>query len=124
MAETKKIGDDTAMLTRLWLHECTRIFRDRLTDEPDRLWFDNNLKTMVLEHFKKKWEQLVSTDRLIWGDYMVAGADPRLYVEVDDQVCLYVRVRVYVCVCLCLRTGSFGVIIWWLGPTRVCILKL
>jgi dynein heavy chain len=41
MADPKKIGEDAGVLTRLWLHECTRIFRDRLTDEPDRKWFDD-----------------------------------------------------------------------------------
>jgi len=86
MADPKKIGDDANILTRLWLHECTRIFRDRLTDEPDREWFDKQLKISVTEYFKKKWEQLVTSDRLIFGDYMVPGADPRLYIEVDDQV--------------------------------------
>lgn len=105
MADAKKIGEDQNILIRLWLHECTRIFRDRLTDEPDREWFDKQLKTMVTDCFKKKWEQLVTTDRLIFGDFMVPGADPRLYIEIDDQVCVCVRsckrVFLFYCVHMC-----------------------
>lgn len=105
MADAKKIGEDQNILIRLWLHECTRIFRDRLTDEPDREWFDKQLKTMVTDCFKKKWEQLVTTDRLIFGDFMVPGADPRLYIEIDDQVCVCARgckrVFLFYCVHMC-----------------------
>jgi dynein heavy chain len=85
IADPKRVGEDTNVVFRLWAHENTRIYRDRLTDKPDRDWFDVLMKDMVLRHFKKNWDVLVVTDRIIFGDYMVPGADPKLYIEVLDQ---------------------------------------
>lgn len=31
-------------LARLWVHECMRVFSDRLVDEVDRKWFDTLLQ--------------------------------------------------------------------------------
>ena len=85
MADPKKIGEDSNIMIRLWAHENTRIFRDRLTDEHDRLWFDKLIKETVQTVFKKNMDALVTTDRIIFGDYMVPGADPKLYIEINDQ---------------------------------------
>ena len=52
MADPKKIGDDERILVRLWVHESKRIFRDRLTDVPDREWFDTLQMQIVAEKFK------------------------------------------------------------------------
>ena len=88
MADPKKIGEDQQIFIRLWAHECTRIFRDRLTDQQDRSWFDTNLKELTKEVFKKNWDALVTTERIFFGEYMVPGADPRLYGEVLDLALL------------------------------------
>lgn len=53
MADLKKIGEDETMLVMLWVHETMRIFRDRLTDAPDREWFDKLLEKLVAEIFKQ-----------------------------------------------------------------------
>ena len=84
MADPKKIGEDQQIFIRLWAHECQRIFRDRLIDDPDRKWFDEQLKGLTKDVFKKNWDALVTTERIFFGDYMVPGADPRLYAEVLD----------------------------------------
>ena len=85
MADPKKIGEEQPVFIRLWAHECIRIFRDRLTDHPDRDWFDNQMKELVKDVFKKNWDALVTTDRIFFGEYMVPGADPRLYAEIQDM---------------------------------------
>ncbi|KAJ1485019.1 hydrolytic ATP binding site of dynein motor region D1-domain-containing protein, partial [Baffinella frigidus] len=84
MADAKKLGDDSLLLMRLWAHECTRIFRDRLTDDPDRKWFDALLKQLFTEVFKKQWDVAVPQEPVMFGDYMIPGADPMLYAEVTD----------------------------------------
>ena len=84
MADAKKIGEDETIIVRLWVHETMRIFRDRLTDQPDRDWFDNLQQSLVTEKFKKDWNKIKITERCVFGDYMVPGADPRLYAEVPD----------------------------------------
>ena len=95
MADPKKIGEEQPIFIRLWAHECQRIFRDRLTDQPDRDWFDTQLKDLVKETFKKNWDALVTTDRIFFGDYMVPGADPRLYSEIMDAAMLRKAMEAY-----------------------------
>ena len=73
IADPKKIGDDTNVMIRLWAHENTRIYRDRLTDAHDRDWFDVLIKDMVDQYFKKNWDTLVTTDSIIFGDYMTSA---------------------------------------------------
>ncbi|KAL0235884.1 hypothetical protein GEMRC1_002466 [Eukaryota sp. GEM-RC1] len=38
-------------MVSLWVHESSRVFRDRLIDDTDRQWFDELLKTVVKESF-------------------------------------------------------------------------
>ena len=40
------------VILRLWCHECTRVFSDRLIGE-DELWFSSTLRSIALEHFCK-----------------------------------------------------------------------
>jgi len=34
--------------------------------------------------FKKKWDVVVPNEPVMFGDYLVPGADPTLYAEVTD----------------------------------------
>jgi dynein heavy chain len=93
--------EDAPQLARLWVHESLRVFADRLTDEPDREWFFGLAKRLTEKHFKsavgefnKVFARLdVNEDgeidahelrRLMFGDFMVPGADPKIYAELDD----------------------------------------
>ena len=82
-------------MVRLWVHESMRIFRDRLTDVPDRDWFDAMQAQLVADKFKKEWGKLKVCERCIFGDYMVPGAEPRLYVEVGDVAALRKTMEAY-----------------------------
>jgi len=84
MADAKKIGDDQNAFVRLWVHETVRIFKDRLTDAPDREWFQALQTKIVADTFQKDWNKIKVAERCMFGDYMVPGADPRLYAEVAD----------------------------------------
>ncbi|CCW59976.1 unnamed protein product [Phytomonas sp. EM1] len=50
---------DTFALIRLWLHEEMRTFRDRLINEKDRSWFDQQLQNQVRKHFKVTLEEVI-----------------------------------------------------------------
>eukprot|EP00759_Apiculatamorpha_spiralis_P058926 PhF_6_TR948/c0_g1_i1/m.1749/K10408/DNAH; dynein heavy chain, axonemal len=82
-------------LLRLWIHENSRIYRDRLIDSTDRGTFD----AMVDEELKMKFgyekglEEIVPGGFLVWGDYMVPGADPRIYSEVPTTDALLQRIN-------------------------------
>jgi dynein heavy chain, axonemal len=78
-------------MVRLWAHESLRVFHDRLIDDGDRLWFGRLLCEMLERHFKAKGpavlglpgtgdEHLIVGMRgLLFGDFMVPGAEPKLY---------------------------------------------
>jgi len=95
MADPKKIQEDKSVMVRLWIHESSRVIRDRLINMEDRIWFDDLLKDCVKTQMKMKYEQVVTSERIIFGDYMVPGADPRLYVEITNMATLRKTVETY-----------------------------
>jgi len=40
---------------RLWMHECQRVFMDRLTDERDREYFRGLTMELLASRFKENW---------------------------------------------------------------------
>ena len=82
-ADSKSVINETDIV-RLWIHECQRVFQDRLVDNTDKSWF----KTLVMNTMNSKldvsWGEVVITEPLLYGDYMTPGADPKLYTEVKD----------------------------------------
>jgi len=104
MADTKTTLDGRDFL-RLWVHECRRVFADRLINDQDRLWFDRKLKGLVEGQFKRSWEDDVVGDvdaaaggseegvhasdtqsipKIIFGDFMTTDPDARKYEEIKD----------------------------------------
>lgn len=70
---------------KLWAHETARVFRDRLIDDDDRAWFDRLRDENMREFFGKGFRDVVASERLIFGDFMIPGADPRIYNEINDM---------------------------------------
>ncbi|GBG81999.1 hypothetical protein CBR_g34179 [Chara braunii] len=92
--------EDTDKLTRIWAHECLRVFHDRLTNEDDREWFYKMLADMIEKHFKERFGKVFapitrSTSRadtrgdalryIMAGDFMKLGADNMQYDEITDE---------------------------------------
>eukprot|EP01116_Phalansterium_solitarium_P008654 TRINITY_DN225_c0_g1_i6.p1 TRINITY_DN225_c0_g1~~TRINITY_DN225_c0_g1_i6.p1 ORF type:complete len:4288 (+),score=2116.54 TRINITY_DN225_c0_g1_i6:207-13070(+) len=74
-------------LLRLWLHECRRVFDDRLVDDRDRGFFHKLLDDTLNKTFGESIEQLmVGMDCLLYGDFLQPGALQRSYGEVSDKV--------------------------------------
>ena len=72
------------MLTKLWYHENCRVFQDRLINDEDRNWFSDLLKERMKADFNLDYSQVVSVEPVIYGDFSVPNADPRVYAEIND----------------------------------------
>jgi dynein heavy chain len=103
MVRKAQLDGDKQRMIRLWVHEISRVFGDRLTDVPDKEWFLGMLKETVPKNFSVKLEDICAhlvpasepkgteltithMRNLIWGDFKVAGADPKLYDEFREEV--------------------------------------
>ncbi|OMJ83653.1 hypothetical protein SteCoe_15380 [Stentor coeruleus] len=74
-------------LTKLWLHECCRVFYDRLTTSQDRLWFYTNLTSTGFKHFKVNFLQddWLEAHPLIFSNlYTIDNLNPS-YEEIIDK---------------------------------------
>ena len=80
MVEPKNVPDTKAML-RLWCHECSKVFRDRLIDDVDRGWYDSKVVEVLEGDFEKSWDVDVFVD-VIWGDFLQGMGGS--YVEIKD----------------------------------------
>jgi dynein heavy chain len=70
------VVDGVEKMIALWVHEEQRVFKDRLTDEPDRKYFDSLLADMVKAHFKADFDNVTTgpdAEILIFADFMGEG---------------------------------------------------
>lgn len=81
-------------IVRLWIHECMRVFQDRLVDKEDRAWFKSLLMSTMSQKLDCNWDDVVTIEPIIYGDYLVPGADPKIYTEIkvrfktDCRICV------------------------------------
>ena len=69
---------------KLWYHENCRVFQDRLINDEDREWFNNLLKEKMKTDYNLEFNQVVNVEPVIYGDFMIPNADPRVYAEIED----------------------------------------
>uniref|UniRef100_A0A5K3EMK9 Dynein_AAA_lid domain-containing protein n=1 Tax=Mesocestoides corti TaxID=53468 RepID=A0A5K3EMK9_MESCO len=79
---------DKGCMTRLFYHECSRVFHDRLVDDTDRMFFNTILAETATKYFSENVEpQSFSQNPLFFGDFMSFGAprEDRLYEQITDM---------------------------------------
>ena len=89
-ASPKKLSDATQYI-RLWAHETTRVFHDRLTTEADRKWFMGAVAERVKDVFKKDWVRDVRgvNETVLYGNFV--DSKTSAYEELVDRAqCLTV----------------------------------
>lgn len=82
---------------RLFVHEAIRVFMDRLVNDEDRTWFNNNMKEIVRDVWDKDFDQVFqdcnhrnpgepvdieSIRNLLWGNFM---NEKRQYAELPTE---------------------------------------
>ncbi|XP_062567134.1 dynein beta chain, ciliary-like [Saccostrea cucullata] len=64
-------------LTRLWLHEAERVYRDKLTDEKDMETFDKMVKDVFKKSFEDLDEAIVFKRPLLYCHFAQGVGDPK-----------------------------------------------
>ena len=67
-------------------HENCRIFQDRLVNQEDQNWFNNQFKEHISRGFEINFNKVVVREPIIYGDFMVANAENKVYDEITDNV--------------------------------------
>ncbi|XP_035245196.1 dynein heavy chain 1, axonemal isoform X1 [Anguilla anguilla] len=75
---------DKVKLLQLWYHESCRVFQDRLVCAEDRQWFDQLLQSCI-EEFECSFEEVVPSQPVLFGDFMVPNAANKVYQLIEDR---------------------------------------
>ena len=69
--------DNQDSMVKLWVHECYRVFHDRLVDEKDRTWFRNLVSDKLAGLFGQSWAKLYKNSLVpsLFGDFMTDEAN-------------------------------------------------
>ena len=82
------------VILRLWCHECTRVFSDRLIGE-DGLWFSSALHNVALEHFCKTSPDLPEEGTVIYL-FIIKSGDrgnmPEAFNNTDDKAATVLQI--------------------------------
>lgn len=74
MAKTQTLNRNDKMI-KLWIHESSRVFHDRLISASDKQWFNDLMVQLIKSVFRLDWkhEDLFESKPLIFGDFMKRG---------------------------------------------------
>ena len=77
---------DADVFLRLWCHEASRVFADRLVNKTDREWFASKMSSILKEDTERDWPA-ESFPNLMFGAYMKSsdGFENAPYEEVDVE---------------------------------------
>ncbi|CAM9194153.1 unnamed protein product, partial [Hapterophycus canaliculatus] len=75
-------ADSQDKFLRLWCHEESRVFRDRLISAEDRTWFNDALQSVLLEFLDVDWKTEQFAD-ILFGDYL--NREDKAYRPVEDR---------------------------------------
>ena len=85
MVNKRKVST-TETFARLWVHETTRVFADRLINEDDHMWFRKLVTEQCTRHLRMSYQQedLFGKQPIIFADFQRPDADPKYYEDVRD----------------------------------------
>mmetsp|Transcript_46773 Transcript_46773/g.83798 ORF Transcript_46773/g.83798 Transcript_46773/m.83798 type:complete len:4084 (-) Transcript_46773:846-13097(-) len=75
---------DTETLVRLYMHECSRVFHDRLIDDNDRKWWWGTMGKIIKSRFSMEWKDEYAAS--IFCDFIgKPPSGPSIYKEAPEQ---------------------------------------
>ncbi|RYH31858.1 hypothetical protein EON65_01740 [archaeon] len=84
MVKSRKVNT-ADVFSRLWVHECQRIFYDRLINKDDQAWFQKLMVELCSRHLRMSLShEDLFTKPVVFADFLRPDADPRFYEEVKD----------------------------------------
>lgn len=71
-------------MAKLWVHECCRVFYDRLINEEDREWFTKLMIDLLQRNFRMNLDhgETFVKNKIMFGDLLKLDAPVRLYEEI------------------------------------------
>jgi len=79
---------DKDAFVRLWMHECQRVFHDRLISDEDRNWFVTMAAEKISDHFGSDWKKARPRGALVYGNYLNPDAiaiGKAVYQQIEDM---------------------------------------
>ncbi|CAD8108771.1 unnamed protein product [Paramecium sonneborni] len=70
-------------IAKLWVHECARVFCDRLISVQDKLWFYNIAIELLMRYFSVNKDDI--TNNILFSDILKLEAANVLYEEVTEK---------------------------------------
>lgn len=77
--------DNEKDIIGVFAHEATRVFSDRLVDQPDRDSFQKMLAKELNDRFSVTPKDLYQTDNLLYCDFFEESSDQHPYTQVTDE---------------------------------------
>lgn len=87
MVSPKKVNSSEAF-AKLWVHEASRVFHDRMVCEEDREWFKTYVAELASKVFRVNLDSEILEDRqIVFGNFMnrAMPLGDRLYEEMTDH---------------------------------------
>ena len=80
---------DQIQMIKLWVHECQRVFQDRLINSQDRDFFDLVIKESVKKFFNHEADHILSNKSLLFADFFPIVIEGKkhtdVYCEIEDH---------------------------------------
>uniref|UniRef100_UPI00358E5199 cytoplasmic dynein 1 heavy chain 1-like n=1 Tax=Myxine glutinosa TaxID=7769 RepID=UPI00358E5199 len=73
-------------LVRIWAHEGLRLFQDRLVNEEERRWTDENINTVAIKHFPNINRDTALTRPILYSNWLSKDYMPVNQEELRDYV--------------------------------------
>lgn len=83
-------------VVRLWAHEMTRVFADRLINEDDREWFRNTINKDITDKFNLDIEEVYKYGKkIIFCDFLTSDPYSRAYSQITDTDVFIKKINEY-----------------------------